>query len=812
MQGGPTFEVALRSCPPAKLVYGHVPTANVNAAASRIAGHAVKGDACLLLSPTGAMAGTGGTSGGASSSSRQLLQLPPPDLLLDALLGGTRLAQQLLANPRQQGPSSPPATPPPQSPAPHQQPNTAAPASAAAAAPAVASPGRKQARCPQAAISAILQGRNALASVGAAAASMSGSSGSSSQWTGGAGGGAGASAAPSVSAALGRAPSWEPPLAPPCKSARNSLESPPHPPHHQHHQLHPPPHRPAHAPHSLVSALAAAVASGDGIARPASPGVSCLARQLAAGSLLGGGGGSSPAHGGHGALSQEAAATASGGSYPQPHKRRHSVDSVEASDACMSPSDAATAATAAAAVAVQAACMELDAAGPVAAVCCEPAGPEASPVAVAAKARRSLQEAAVLQGPGLGAKAAQQQQQEQVEAAPAEQQQAGLEVDVPWQELPCDVVAYVATQLPQQASQAVAMSGVCRGWRVALLGNLPALRRITFNLDPTNHLRGSSSSSSKPTSITPTTGSSGGGGVGAVACAVGLRRRSAARDAAAASADATGRGEEEQAAMAVALSRQYGVGSFVLPCAHTAAGGLEGMEEHTQEPEPEAKEPVVPRAAARRPPALLLEAARGASNPSAQLVMAQLLEGSGDADGSLRWWRKLAIAGDVMGVFKLGMACYDGSHGMQSDPEAAHMWLSRAVRHILQVDSLSAIQLDEQHGSGGGAGSGGGGAGGGAPAGAVGAAGGTGAGGAGGQPRVSLRMRRKLAALDPTLLRMLGWSSIVLGYLEFDGVAGRSVWGMGDRSEAVRLFRLAEGCGCNEAAAVLGWLYNTGQY
>ena len=34
----------------------------------------------------------------------------------------------------------------------------------------------------------------------------------------------------------------------------------------------------------------------------------------------------------------------------------------------------------------------------------------------------------------------------------------------------------------------------------------------------------------------------------------------------------------------------------------------------------------MPRAAARRPPALLLEAARGASNPSAQLVMAQLLE------------------------------------------------------------------------------------------------------------------------------------------------------------------------------------------
>ena len=43
-------------------------------------------------------------------------------------------------------------------------------------------------------------------------------------------------------------------------------------------------------------------------------------------------------------------------------------------------------------------------------------------------------------------------------------------------------------------------------------------------------------------------------------------------------------------------------------------------------------------------------------------------------------------------------------------------------------------------------------------------------------------------------------------------MAGRAVWGMGDRSEAVRLFRLAEACGLAEASAVLGWLYNTGQY
>eukprot|EP00198_Chlamydomonas_reinhardtii_P013999 XP_001703336.1 predicted protein [Chlamydomonas reinhardtii] len=752
LESGPTFELALRSCPPAKLVYGHVPSANVNAAASRIAGHAVKGDACLVLSALTVAS----TSGGASCSTAAAAPLPPPslDLLLDSLMGGTRLAQALLANPR--------------------HPNS---------------------------------GRNALTK-GAAAAAADSSDGSRAPPAEGQATGA---AAAVVAGVLGRAPSWEAPLSPPCKSARNSLESPPHPLHLPRAQ-----HRPAHPVHSLASALAAAVASGDGIARPASPGVSRLASQLAGswlGSGSGGGGGAGTSSGAHGSL-QHAAAEVEAFSQAA-HKRRHSGESGEVPLAsCTAPAGAA---------AVTAARMELDEGAPAAA---ELPGREI-PLAGSTQ-RRSLQQARPEE---------QEKDKELQSPAPALPAPQEHEQEVPWRELPCDVVAYVATQLPQQASQAIAMAGVCRGWRVALLANLPALRRITFNLDPTNHLRTSThtrsgtaganggdakgSSSGAAADGSATANSTGGAGVGAGAC-VGLRRRSVARSA---GGGADQQRSEEEHAMAAALSRQYGAGAFVLPSAHTAAGGLEGMEgaelfggggveQQEAQEEQEAQEPVVPRAAARRPPALLLEAARGASNPSAQLVMAQLLEGSGDADGSLRWWRKLAIAGDVMGMFKLGMACYDGSHGMQPDPEAAHMWLSRAVRHILQVDSITAIQLDEQHGGSGP----GGGAPAAAPAGGAGVAGAAGggaasaAGGAGGQPRVSLRMRRKLASLDPTLLRMLGWSSIVLGYLEFDGVAGRSVWGMGDRSEAVRLFRLAEGCGCNEAAAVLGWLYNTGQY
>ena len=51
------------------------------------------------------------------------------------------------------------------------------------------------------------------------------------------------------------------------------------------------------------------------------------------------------------------------------------------------------------------------------------------------------------------------------------------------------------------------------------------------------------------------------------------------------------------------------------------------------------------------------------------------------------------------------------------------------------------------------------------------------------------------------------------GALDYSGWPGS---GGGNRAEAVRLFRLAAGCACTteaqEAAKVLGWIFNTGQY
>lgn len=35
----------------------------------------------------------------------------------------------------------------------------------------------------------------------------------------------------------------------------------------------------------------------------------------------------------------------------------------------------------------------------------------------------------------------------------------------------------------------------------------------------------------------------------------------------------------------------------------------------------------------------------------------------GDGGGAMRWWRRLAKAGDTMAAFKMGMAHYDGAHG-----------------------------------------------------------------------------------------------------------------------------------------------------
>lgn len=61
---------------------------------------------------------------------------------------------------------------------------------------------------------------------------------------------------------------------------------------------------------------------------------------------------------------------------------------------------------------------------------------------------------------------------------------------VPWSELPQDVVASVALALPRRASRGLlAMAATCRAWRAALLCHVPVLLHVAFGLDPAQPLR-----------------------------------------------------------------------------------------------------------------------------------------------------------------------------------------------------------------------------------------------------------------------------------------------------------------------------------
>ncbi|KAJ9526155.1 hypothetical protein QJQ45_009626 [Haematococcus lacustris] len=114
-------------------------------------------------------------------------------------------------------------------------------------------------------------------------------------------------------------------------------------------------------------------------------------------------------------------------------------------------------------------------------------------------------------------------------------------------------------------------------------------------------------------------------------------------------------------------------------------------------------------------PAVLLSAAKH-GNGSALGVHAQLLEASGQAESALRVWRRCAKAGDVEGQLRLGCACYQGAAGSSrdqdlgqellgrggevtqkgcvSDSEAAQQWLSKGVRGLLGISSLSHFSVD----------------------------------------------------------------------------------------------------------------------
>ncbi|KAF5832360.1 hypothetical protein DUNSADRAFT_11771 [Dunaliella salina] len=88
-------------------------------------------------------------------------------------------------------------------------------------------------------------------------------------------------------------------------------------------------------------------------------------------------------------------------------------------------------------------------------------------------------------------------------------------------------------------------------------------------------------------------------------------------------------------------------------------------------------------------------------NPSACGTMAQLLEVNGHTTDCevMLYWRRCAKFGDVEAMLKLGFALYEGTCGCAVDVDAAHVWLSKALRALLGgIASLSQLSVDLPNG------------------------------------------------------------------------------------------------------------------
>ena len=104
--------------------------------------------------------------------------------------------------------------------------------------------------------------------------------------------------------------------------------------------------------------------------------------------------------------------------------------------------------------------------------------------------------------------------------------------------------------------------------------------------------------------------------------------------------------------------------------------------------------------------------------------------------------------------------------GIDVDAEESLKWLIKALKKVLEVNSLSQLQ-----------------------AGAL----------------APLQLATKARAFVPpgqelVMLRMIERAALVLGYLHHDGEGTKA-----DPGEACRLFRLAAACGSREGERVLGW-------
>jgi hypothetical protein len=155
-----------------------------------------------------------------------------------------------------------------------------------------------------------------------------------------------------------------------------------------------------------------------------------------------------------------------------------------------------------------------------------------------------------------------------------------------------------------------------------------------------------------------------------------------------------------------------------------------------------------------RPPTIL-NLASAAGNVSSASVLACFHEASGNREEAAKWWCKAAKGGDTEALFQHGFYLYS----ISDQPEDAVIYLSRAVKGVLGVESLSQLS-----------------------------------------PYVPVELLKDNVALCDLLSR----AALILGYAHLDGHGVKS-----DNEIAVKLFKMA---GCSEGQRALGWLYNTGQF
>ena len=222
-------------------------------------------------------------------------------------------------------------------------------------------------------------------------------------------------------------------------------------------------------------------------------------------------------------------------------------------------------------------------------------------------------------------------------------------------DLPPEILWQVLSKLPNTASTANALCGVCRGWRDAILSEESYLNNLKFGLDANQPFRG----------------------LGVVRGAVAHRRTWASKRR-----DEVTREEMFAAQLQIvnAVESEGTVLEKAKEQMRSRGYGVPGYMSARQ------KERVSPRV-----PLLLERSAAIGKNVSALECLGELREHQGDHAMAHKAWKKAAMHGSSLGQFKLGEIFYRGlgNHGV--DGEEALFWLSKAVKN--SGDPLSAADL-----------------------------------------------------------------------------------------------------------------------